>query len=53
MSQLIEILAILGIVFLESRALRMGIDGKVLAIAITLIAGIGGFEIGKFQKKSK
>jgi len=53
MSYLIEILAISGIVFLEYQALQMGIDGKVLAIAITLISGIGGFEIGKFQKKSK
>ena len=51
MSFLIELLAIAGIVFLEFQALKMGINGKVLAIAVTLIAGIGGFEIGKFTKK--
>ena len=53
MSQIVGILAIAGIVFLEFRALQLGINGKVLAIAVTLIAGIGGFEIGKFTKNRR
>ena len=39
-------MAILGILILEIYALSQGIDGKVLAFAIAIIAGLGGYKLG-------
>jgi len=49
----IIITAILGIVFLEGYALHMGIDGKVLTLAIAGIVGLGGVKLGKYLQLRK
>ena len=43
--KLIPIIAILGIIIIESQALYYGIDGTVFSICIGAIAGISGYEI--------
>lgn len=53
MRSLVEIFAIVGIVALELKALVVGVDGKVLAIAVSLVAGIGGFELGDFTGRKR
>jgi len=45
------VIAIIAICVLEGVALARGIDGAALSGALTMIAGLGGYEIGK--KKSK
>ena len=39
--------AIIAIVIMEVVALMQGIDGKILATCLMLVAGLGGYEIGK------
>ena len=47
----VEIIAILGIVVLESIALVTGNDGQLLATALMLIAGLAGYKIGIYIQK--
>jgi len=44
------IVAIICITILASIAILKGIDGVLLAGACTLIAGLGGFAVGKITK---
>ena len=44
---LITIIAIISIVILEAIALIQGIDGQIFATVISVIAGLGGYTIGK------
>jgi len=44
---LITIIAIISIVILEAIALIQGIDGQIFATVIGVIAGLGGYTIGK------
>ena len=48
----VEIIAILGIVVLESIALVTGNDGQLLATALMLIAGLAGYKIGIYIEKN-
>ena len=48
----VEIIAILGIVILESIALVTGNDGQLLATALMLIAGLAGYKIGIYIEKN-
>jgi len=41
------VVCVLAIVFIETVALMNGIDGKLLAIAIGAIAGLGGYTLPK------
>lgn len=45
------VIAIIAICVLEGVAIFKGINGAALAGALTLIAGLGGYELGK--KKAK
>lgn len=47
---ILGILAILCITALEVLALANGINGALLAGSIAVIAGLGGYEIGKKRK---
>ena len=47
------IIAIIAIAVLMTIALIKGINGTVLAGALTLIAGLGGFAIGKAVQAKK
>ena len=40
------VVAIIAIAFVECEALKAGINGKTLAAAVGLIAGLGGYSIG-------
>lgn len=51
MTPLITILAILTIGTLAALALRAGVDGALFMSAITLIAGLGGYTIGRKRKQ--
>ena len=44
---LITIIAIISIVILEAIALLQGIDGQIFATVISIIAGLGGYKIGR------
>ena len=44
---LITIIAIISIVILEAIALVQGIDGQIFATVISMIAGLGGYTIGR------
>ena len=44
---LITIIAIISVVILEIVALIKGIDGQIFATVISVIAGLGGYTIGK------
>ena len=44
---LITIIAMLMIVILEIVALLKGIDGQIFATVISVLAGLGGYTIGK------
>jgi len=44
---LITIIAIISIVILEAIALIMGIDGQIFATVISVIAGLGGYTVGR------
>lgn len=44
---LITIIAIICIAVLEAIALLMGIDGQLFATVISVIAGLGGYTIGR------
>ena len=44
---LITIIAIISVVILEAIALMMGIDGQIFATVISVIAGLGGYTIGR------
>lgn len=44
---LITIIAIISIVILEAIALIQGIDGQIFATVISVIAGLGGYTVGK------
>jgi len=44
---LITIIAIISIVILEAIALLQGIDGQIFATVISIIAGLGGYTIGR------
>lgn len=51
MKHLISIIAILGIVAIEYMALKAGINGKMLALSLCAIAGLGGYEVGIHKHK--
>jgi len=42
--------AIIAILIIEVTAILKGIDGALLGLAITTIAGLGGYAIGKAKK---
>jgi len=42
----VKIAAIIGIVIIECVALYMGRNGKVMALAVGLVGGIGGYTVG-------
>ena len=44
---LITIIAIISIMILEVIALLKGIDGQIFATVISIIAGLGGYTIGR------
>jgi len=44
---LITITTIISIVILEIIALLQGIDGQIFATVISVLAGLGGYTIGK------
>jgi len=44
---LITIIAIISIVILEIVALIKGIDGQIFATVISVLAGLGGYTVGK------
>ena len=44
---IVLIVCIIAIVFIEVVALMKGIDGKLLAVAIGAIAGLGGYTLPK------
>lgn len=44
-------LAIISILILESIAILRGIDGKCLIGAVAMIAGLGGFSLGRIRRK--
>ena len=44
---LITIIAIISIAVLEVIALLKGIDGQIFATVISIIAGLGGYTIGR------
>ena len=44
---LITIIAIIGIVALEIIALLKGIDGQIFATVISVLAGLGGYTVGR------
>lgn len=46
---LITIIAIIAIATLETIALINGINGALLGFAITAIAGLGGYQIGRYR----
>ena len=50
MKKLNVTLAIIGIIAIEIMALLKGIDGKALALALTLIGGLGGWELKKWLR---
>jgi hypothetical protein len=45
--------AIIGIVILEAIALFKGIDRYALSTAIAVIAGLGGYQVGKRRYRNK
>jgi hypothetical protein len=45
------LIAISALAILEILALMKGIDGQLFATVISLIAGLGGYELGKRKKK--
>lgn len=45
------IVAIIGIVIIEIKALDAGLDGEILLTSVCLIAGIGGYYYGKEKRK--
>ena len=47
---IITLIAILAITTLETIALYKGINGALLSLAFTAIAGLGGFILGKTSK---
>lgn len=47
LSDKLSLVAIGGIVLLEGIALIKGIDGRFFVPAIVLIAGLGGYKVGK------
>lgn len=44
-------MAIGGLVFLESIALIVGIDGTLFTMVIATIAGIAGYEVKRIKEK--
>jgi len=50
---LITIIAIISIVILEIVALIQGIDGQIFATVISIIAGLGGYTIGRKVSESE
>ncbi|MBA7587006.1 hypothetical protein ES708_29016 [subsurface metagenome] len=45
------VIAIIAICVLEGVALARGIDGAALSGALALIAGLGGYTLGKVKSK--
>ena len=50
LKDLTTIIAILAIVALEVVAITQGINGALLAGSIAIIAGLGGYQVGKKRK---
>lgn len=54
---LLSVFAICALVFLELMAMKHRINGKILALVVMVIAGIGGYDIAKYyylrKKNSK
>ncbi len=48
-SAYVAITACLCVALLETIALIKGIDGQLLSVAMTILAGIGGFQLGKLK----
>jgi hypothetical protein len=46
-SDWVKIAAILSITILEAVALLKGIDGALLSMAVAVIAGLAGYQVGK------
>lgn len=51
--KLTPIIAILAIAGLEVYAMRIGLDGAMLAIALCIISGLGGYEAKTIIAKVK
>jgi CDP-diglyceride synthetase len=49
----VPLIAIIGIILLEFEALKHGIDGQTLSLAIGSIAGVGGYHVKKALGKKK
>jgi len=50
---LITITAIISIVILEIVALIQGIDGQIFATVISVLAGLGGYTVGRKVSESE
>jgi len=48
-----SIIAILAIVILEFVALSNNVNGAGLAVAITVIATVGGYKAGQYKERNK
>ncbi len=44
---MVSIVAIIGIVVMEAAALLMGHNGTILALSMSLVAGIGGYKLSQ------
>jgi len=44
-------IAIIGVVSLETVALNNGIDGAILAGALAIIGGLGGYQVKKIRDR--
>jgi len=51
MLKITPIIAIACIFTLELFSLSKGIDGKILALSVSAISGLGGFAVGRLLKK--
>lgn len=49
---IIVIISTTCITSLAFYALSLGIDGAVLSTALTLVAGLGGYSVGRFRKQA-
>lgn len=49
--ELVVIVAILALCFIQLEAFALDINGKLFAFIASLIAGLGGFKIGVYKKK--
>ena len=50
---LITIIAIISIMILEVIALLQGIDGQIFATVISILAGLGGYTVGRKVSESE